>query len=43
MATKPRSIFEEVETAQKEILLTARRLADAGEITIGGAGGEEML
>lgn len=32
----------EVETAQKEILTIARRLADAGEIMLGG-GGEDML
>ncbi len=32
----------EVETAQKEILTIARRMADAGEIMLGG-GGEEML
>lgn len=34
----------EVESAQKEILSTARRLSDAGEIMLGGAGGgEEFL
>jgi flagellar motor switch protein FliG len=33
----------EVETAQKEILSIARRLADAGEIMLGGAGGDEFL
>jgi len=33
----------EVEAAQKEILLIARKLADAGEIVLGGSGGEEML
>ena len=33
----------EVETAQKEILSTARRLADAGEILLGGGGGEDFL
>lgn len=32
----------DVETAQKEILTIARRMADAGEIQLGG-GGEEML
>ena len=32
----------EVESAQKEILTIARRMADAGEINLGG-GGEEML
>jgi flagellar motor switch protein FliG len=34
--------LSEVETAQKEILTIARRMADAGEIMLGGAG-EEML
>ncbi|TKB47241.1 flagellar motor switch protein FliG [Ferrimonas sediminicola] len=33
----------EVEAAQKEVLAVARRLADAGEIMLGGAGGEEFL
>ena len=33
----------EVETAQKEILSTARRLADAGEIMLGGGGGDDFL
>ncbi|EIW90284.1 flagellar motor switch protein G [Alishewanella agri BL06] len=33
----------EVETAQKEILSVARRLSDAGEIMLGGGGGEEFL
>lgn len=33
----------EVEAAQKEILSTARRLADAGEVMLGGGGGEEFL
>ncbi|UTF60795.1 flagellar motor switch protein FliG [Gilvimarinus sp. DA14] len=32
----------EVEAAQKEILTTARRMADAGEIVLGGSG-EQML
>ena len=34
--------LSDVEAAQKEILLIARRMADAGEIVLGG-GGEEML
>jgi len=34
--------ISEVETSQKEILTIARRMADAGEIMLGGAG-EEML
>ncbi len=33
----------EVEGAQKEILSIARRLADEGQIALGGAGGEEMI
>ena len=35
--------LSEVEGAQKEILAIARRMADAGEIVLGGAGGEQML
>ncbi len=33
----------EVENAQKEVLVIARRMADAGEIALGGAGGEQMV
>jgi flagellar motor switch protein FliG len=33
----------EVEVAQKEILVIARKMADAGEIALGGAGGEQMM
>jgi flagellar motor switch protein FliG len=33
----------DVEAAQKEILSVARRLADAGEIMLGGAGGEDFV
>ena len=33
----------EVETAQKEILSIARRMSDAGEITLGNKAGEEMI
>jgi flagellar motor switch protein FliG len=35
--------LSDVEAAQKEILTVARRLADAGEIMLGGAGGEEFV
>ena len=35
--------LSEVEAAQKEILVTARRLADEGELMLGGAGAEEYL
>lgn len=33
----------DVEGAQKEILAIARRMAEAGEIVLGGKGGEEMI
>ncbi|PIE41567.1 MAG: flagellar motor switch protein FliG [Gammaproteobacteria bacterium] len=33
----------EVEGAQKEILAIARRMSEAGEIVLGGKGGEEMI
>jgi len=35
--------LSDVEAAQKEILTVARRLADAGEIMLGGGGGEEFI
>lgn len=35
--------ISEVEAAQKEILAVARRLADAGEIMLGGGGGDDFL
>ena len=35
--------MSEVEAAQKEILIIARKLSEAGEIMLGGAGGEEMV
>ncbi|WP_404399896.1 flagellar motor switch protein FliG [Idiomarina seosinensis] len=35
--------ISDVEAAQKDILATARRLADAGEIMLGGGGGDEFL
>ena len=35
--------LSEVEGAQKEVLSVARRMADAGEIVLGGKGGEEMV
>ena len=34
--------LSEVEAAQKEIIATARRLADEGDIVLGG-GGEEFV
>jgi flagellar motor switch protein FliG len=33
----------EVESEQKEILKIVRRLADEGQIVLGGAGGEQMV
>ena len=35
--------LSEVEAAQKEILAIARRLTDEGQMSLGGAGGEEMI
>ena len=35
--------LSEVEAAQKEILLTARRMADEGKVQLGGRGGEEYV
>ncbi len=35
--------LSDVEVAQKEILTIARKLADDGEIMLGGAGGDEMV
>lgn len=35
--------LSEVETAQKEVLSIARRLADEGEISLGGGGDEELI
>lgn len=35
--------LSEVEAEQKEILKVVRRLADEGQIVLGGAGGEEMI
>ena len=33
----------EVEGSQKEILTIARRMAESGDIVLGGKGGEEMI
>jgi flagellar motor switch protein FliG len=33
----------DVEAAQKEILVVARRMADSGEIQLGGGAGEAMI
>ncbi|MGB5395666.1 MAG: FliG C-terminal domain-containing protein, partial [Gammaproteobacteria bacterium] len=34
--------LKDVEEAQKEVLAVARRLADAGEISLGGKGGDDQ-
>ena len=43
LETKGPVRLSEVEAAQKEIITIARRLADEGQISLGGAGGEEMV
>lgn len=43
LETKGPVRISDVEAAQKEILAVARRLADSGEIILGGKGGEAML
>jgi flagellar motor switch protein FliG len=35
--------ISDVEAAQKEILSAARRLSDAGEIALGGSGGDDFI
>ena len=35
--------LSEVEDSQKEILAVAQRLAEEGEITLGGTGGDEFV
>lgn len=42
LETKPPMRLADVEAAQKEILITARRMADAGEIMLGGSN-EQMV
>ncbi len=39
----PPTRLSEVEAAQKDILGIAKKLADAGEITLGGGGGDELV
>ena len=43
MEAAPPAKITDVEAAQKEVLVIARRLADSGEISLGGAGGGEAL
>ena len=39
----PPAKLSDVEASQKEILTVARRLSDAGEINLGGGGGDEYV
>jgi len=39
----PPAKLSDVEASQKEILTVARRLSDAGEINLGGGGGDEFI
>jgi len=39
----PPARLSEVEAAQKDILAIAKRLADAGELSLGGGGGDEFV
>lgn len=43
LAASPPVKLSEVEGAQKEILAIAKRMADAGELNLGGSGGEEFV
>lgn len=43
LETKGPVKVSDVEAAQKEILTIARRMADSGEISLGGGGGDDML
>ncbi len=43
MEAAPPAKITDVEAAQKEVLIIARRLSDSGEISLGGAGGGEAL
>ena len=39
----PPTKLSEVEQAQKDILSIARKLSDAGEISLGGGGGDDLI
>lgn len=43
MEAAPPSKLSDVEAAQKEVLVIARRLSDSGEISLGGGGGDEFV
>jgi len=43
MEAAPPAKVSDVEAAQKEVLVIARRLADSGEISLGGGGGDDFV
>ncbi len=43
LEASPPARLNDVEGAQKEILVVARRMSDAGEINLGGSGGDEYV
>lgn len=43
LAASPPAKLSQVEQAQKDILAVARRLADAGDIALGGSGGDQFV
>ncbi|MEI6413047.1 MAG: flagellar motor switch protein FliG [Pseudomonadota bacterium] len=43
LSAAPPAKLSDVETAQKAILQVARRLADSGEISLGGGGGDQFV
>jgi flagellar motor switch protein FliG len=43
MEAAPPAKVSDVEAAQKEVLVIARRLADSGEISLGGGGGDDLV
>jgi len=43
MEAAPPVKVSDVEAAQKEVLIIARRLSDSGEISLGGGGGDEFV
>jgi flagellar motor switch protein FliG len=43
MEAAPPAKVSDVEAAQKEVLVIARRLSDSGEISLGGGGGDDLV
>ncbi|PCH84177.1 MAG: flagellar motor switch protein FliG [Piscirickettsiaceae bacterium] len=43
MEAAPPAKVSDVEAAQKEVLIIARRLSDSGEISLGGGGGDDFV